>query len=53
VTLGTRHREAPELAELPSAVRISSFPEAATSDVDFIASSDRKESPCSRCAVRP
>jgi 8-hydroxy-5-deazaflavin:NADPH oxidoreductase len=37
VTLGTRHPEAPELTELPVAVRISSFPEAATRDIAFIA----------------
>jgi pimeloyl-ACP methyl ester carboxylesterase len=37
VTLGTRHPEAPGLAELPAPVRISGFPEAATRDVVFIA----------------
>lgn len=37
VTLGTRRPQAPELAELPPAVRISSFPEAATGEVVFIA----------------
>ena len=37
VTLGTRHPEAPELTELPSAVRVSSFSEAATGGIVFIA----------------
>ncbi len=37
VTLGTRHPESPELTELSAAVRISSFQEAAASDVGFIA----------------
>lgn len=37
VTLGTCHPEAPELTELPSGVRVSSFPEAAAGDIVFIA----------------
>ena len=37
VTLGTRRPEAPELAEVPAAVRISSFPEATAGAVVFIA----------------
>ncbi len=37
VTLGTRHPEAPAQTELPSAVRISSFIEAAAGDTAFIA----------------
>ena len=37
VTLGTRHPRASELSELPSAVRVSGFPDAAGADVVFLA----------------
>ena len=37
VTLGTRRPQAPNLAELPPSVRISSFPEATAGEVVFIA----------------
>jgi 8-hydroxy-5-deazaflavin:NADPH oxidoreductase len=37
VTLGTRHPEAPELSQLAAATRVSSFTEAATRDIAFIA----------------